>query len=150
MAEADLILSIHADGSTTQYRSYADMGADVVAEVERPRIVPSDSAEKYVPISAPGKKAPPDAKKQQSQTAADKEKEKEKEKARRSGDLRCYQTYGQSMGWSRAWVFLVIAILFAVASKISRTLASCIACSCILTTNEDRILGNAFHGQHQH
>ncbi|KAL1910442.1 hypothetical protein Sste5344_003691 [Sporothrix stenoceras] len=142
MAEADLILLMHADGSSTQYRSYLDMGSDVVAEIERLRAIPTDNRQQiYASKSTFEKKPPsPDGKKQnpmkqnpmkqnpmkqnpmkqKPKNLADKEKEKEKEKARRSGDLRCYQTYGQSMGWTRAWIFLAIAILFAVVSKISQ------------------------------
>lgn len=44
----------------------------------------------------------------------------EKERARRTGDLSCYFTYGQSMGYTRVWIFLVIAIFFAFSSRFSR------------------------------
>lgn len=124
MAETDLILSMHTDGSTTQYRSYTDMSADVIAEIERPRGATAENGQqKAAPEPAPQTKPQGSQNKEQkSKAAADKDKEKEKEKARRSGDLRYYQTYGQSMGWSRAWVFLAISILFAVVSRISRKL----------------------------
>lgn len=39
---------------------------------------------------------------------------------RQVGDLRCYSIYGSSMGWTRAVLFLVFAILFAFFSRFSR------------------------------
>lgn len=44
----------------------------------------------------------------------------QKEKARQTGDLRSYVIYGQSMGWTRAIMFLLIAITFAFCSKFSQ------------------------------
>lgn len=43
-----------------------------------------------------------------------------KDKARRTGDLKCYAAYGRSMGWMRAFIFLLSAVAFAFTSKFSR------------------------------
>ncbi|CAK7198432.1 hypothetical protein SEUCBS139899_001093 [Sporothrix eucalyptigena] len=122
-ADADLILSMHADGSTTQYHSYVEMGDDVVAEIERPRGGPESDQSQQQNASQPGLSLQnTGTSKQKSKAVSDEEKKKKKEKeaARRSGDIKTYQTYGQSMGWSRAWTFLAIAMAFAVVSKISQ------------------------------
>ena len=64
--------------------------------------------------SGPMKKTPSPTK-----LANVKQKEKQKDKARKTGDIKSYSTYGRSMGYWRALLFLGIAVLFAFCSKFS-------------------------------
>jgi hypothetical protein len=75
--------------------------------------LPSKSKSKSK-TSGPIKKSPSPTK-----PANVKQKEKEKDKARRTGDIKSYSTYGRSMGYWRALLFLGIAVLFAFFSKFS-------------------------------
>jgi hypothetical protein len=114
---ADQILSVAKDEIVTSYDSLAEMktALGVQDDLDAWLDLPSKSKSKSK-TSGPIKKTPSPTKPAK---LKQKEKEKEKEKVRRTGDIKSYSTYGRSMGYWRALLFLGIAVLFAFFSKFS-------------------------------
>jgi len=107
---ADRIFVLDAAGSMTFYDSIDE----VTKSQPEDRIEAILSPEKKTKLpaeTAPGKRGP------KPKPASPQALAVEKKKARRTGDIKSYSTYLRSMGYMRAVLFLVIAMLFVFCSR---------------------------------
>jgi ATP-binding cassette, subfamily C (CFTR/MRP), member 1 len=117
---ADEIVFVGADGAVKHYDSFDELRPDALETLDLAKGAGhgEDSSKTTAP-PLPKRSG----REMKLKTQREEVKKKEKERARRTGDLRCYVTYGASMGWMRAGLFLAIAIMFAALSRA--------ACKCL-------------------
>ena len=111
---ADEIVFLGADGDVKHYDSFDELRPDILETLGLAKgAVHCEDSSKTTGPSLPKR----GGREMKSKTQQEEVKKKEKERARRTGDLRCYVTYGASMGWIRAGLFFAIAIMFAALSR---------------------------------
>lgn len=121
LQSADRVILLGPGGHISVQGSYAQVAGSLPSTVVSKKATEAGSASTTTdvsPRSAPSQPGiGPRAKQPPAQPTPS---SSAKDKARRTGDLKCYAAYGRSMGWTRAFMFLLSAVAFASTSKFSR------------------------------